>query len=364
MADTKCVCCGKAINFISGCNKLFEEDKETICSSCYSEFGPSYNAFKNTPPKVERFKVNYEAALREIKEAGFKPEAQKYLLEAAGRKYQQLLTAPRPAPKKAAPAPEPEFRPMRKPPKKQDATEENKKAGLQEHRGGAGEHGAAAEHRRAGEHRSAAEERRGAAGEHGRTADEHRRPVPEKPEKAEKEALKTGAAGTEAAKNEATKTEAAKTESAKAEAAKAEAEKNEAAKAEAAEELSRRQFLIRQEELLKARPAGFPMTTGGSLDGYVVMEYKGIVSGIGSAGLEKKEKLGEPLKLTPEDFERAKRTAVGILRKNAEDLGADGILGIKLDLQAAGTGFYVVAAGTAVKLAALSTFNAAPTSMK
>ena len=107
---TNCVCCGKALNFISGNNKLLESEEKAVCSSCFSEFGVSYNIFSKTAAP-EKLKMNYEAALRDIRDAGFKPDAQNYLLVAAEKRYREKTEELKNGPvkkKPAAPAPKPE----------------------------------------------------------------------------------------------------------------------------------------------------------------------------------------------------------------------------------------------------------------
>ncbi|MCF8272938.1 MAG: YbjQ family protein [Flavobacteriaceae bacterium] len=96
------------------------------------------------------------------------------------------------------------------------------------------------------------------------------------------------------------------------------------------------------------------LTTTNSIEGFKVIEYKGIVSGIGV--------LMQKLKLTfniekynasvADGIVKAKELALKHLEENAKQLNVNAIIGIKVDIELTASNYVTVSAtGTAVNIA-------------
>ncbi len=95
------------------------------------------------------------------------------------------------------------------------------------------------------------------------------------------------------------------------------------------------------------------LTTTNSIEGFKIVEYKGIVSGTSaelktafSFKTEKNMQMFETL------MDKAKEEAFKKLKQNATNLNANAIVGISLDIETeAGSYFFVSVIGTAVTVA-------------
>jgi uncharacterized protein YbjQ (UPF0145 family) len=96
------------------------------------------------------------------------------------------------------------------------------------------------------------------------------------------------------------------------------------------------------------------LTTTNSIEGFKVIEYKGIVSGIGV--------FMQKIKLTfniekynasvADGIVKAKELALNHLEENAKQLNVNAIIGIKIDIELTASNYITVSAtGTAVNIA-------------
>lgn len=95
------------------------------------------------------------------------------------------------------------------------------------------------------------------------------------------------------------------------------------------------------------------LTTTNSIEGYKIIEYKGIVSGT-SAELKTKFsfKTEKNMQLIEEFLNKAKEQAFQKLKANAINLKANAVVGITIDIETeAGSYFFVSVTGTAVLVA-------------
>jgi len=96
------------------------------------------------------------------------------------------------------------------------------------------------------------------------------------------------------------------------------------------------------------------LTTTNTLEGFKIIKYKGIVSGIG-VNLQK-QTLSFSIKkynlAIAEGMELAKDLAFKNLEKNANDLHVGAVVGIKVDIELTASNFVIVSiTGTAVNFA-------------
>jgi uncharacterized protein YbjQ (UPF0145 family) len=95
------------------------------------------------------------------------------------------------------------------------------------------------------------------------------------------------------------------------------------------------------------------LTTTNSIEGHKIQDYLGIVTGVStmmktsfSFKAEKNKKLFE------DSMNKAKEDAFQSLKSNAIKLGANAVVGIKLDMETeSGAYFFISITGTAVKVA-------------
>lgn len=95
------------------------------------------------------------------------------------------------------------------------------------------------------------------------------------------------------------------------------------------------------------------LTTTNSIEGFKIIEYKGIVTGT-SAELKTKFsfKTEKNMQMIEDIMNNAKEQAFQKLRANAKQLNANAVVGISLDIETeAGSYFFVSVTGTAVSVA-------------
>jgi uncharacterized protein YbjQ (UPF0145 family) len=95
------------------------------------------------------------------------------------------------------------------------------------------------------------------------------------------------------------------------------------------------------------------LTTTNSIEGFKIIEYKGIVTGTSS---ELKTKFSfkndKNMKIIEDLMNEAKEQAFQKLQTNAGKLNANAVIGISVDIEtASGSYFFVSVTGTAVKVA-------------
>lgn len=101
------------------------------------------------------------------------------------------------------------------------------------------------------------------------------------------------------------------------------------------------------------------ITTTGSIDGRQVREYLGVVSGQTVMGANVFRDIGAGIRDIiggraagyEKELDKARRVALEEMQQQAAGLGADAVVGVKVDYESIGTGrmLMVVASGTAVK---------------
>nr|WP_321245348.1 heavy metal-binding domain-containing protein [uncultured Psychroserpens sp.] len=95
------------------------------------------------------------------------------------------------------------------------------------------------------------------------------------------------------------------------------------------------------------------LTTTNSIEGFKIIEYKGIVSGTSSEIKTKFSfKTEKNMQIIDDLMSEAKEKAFQKLQTNASKLQANAIVGISVDIETeAGSYFFVSVTGTAVKVA-------------
>ncbi len=95
------------------------------------------------------------------------------------------------------------------------------------------------------------------------------------------------------------------------------------------------------------------LTTTNSIEGFKIVEYKGIVTGTSSEIKSKFSfKTEKNLKLINDVMNEAKESAFQDLQTNASKLNANAVVGINVDIETfSGSYFFVSVTGTAVKVA-------------
>ena len=95
------------------------------------------------------------------------------------------------------------------------------------------------------------------------------------------------------------------------------------------------------------------LTTTPSIEGQIIHEYLGIVTGVSSnIKTSFSFKTEKNLNIISDIIDKAKEEAFEKLKANALKLNADAVVGISLDLETeAGSYFFVSITGTAVKIA-------------
>ena len=95
------------------------------------------------------------------------------------------------------------------------------------------------------------------------------------------------------------------------------------------------------------------LTTTNSIEGFKIIEYKGIVSGTSSEMKTKFSfKTEKNMQIIDDLMSEAKEKAFQKLQANASKLQANAIVGISVDIETeAGSYFFVSVTGTAVKVA-------------
>jgi len=94
------------------------------------------------------------------------------------------------------------------------------------------------------------------------------------------------------------------------------------------------------------------LTTTNSIEGFKIIEYKGIVTGT-SLGLKMKFsfKTEKNKEITDDVINEAKEAAFQKLQTNASNLNANAIVGISVDIETVnGSHFYISVTGTAVSV--------------
>ena len=94
------------------------------------------------------------------------------------------------------------------------------------------------------------------------------------------------------------------------------------------------------------------LTTTNSVDNYKISEYKGIVTG---TSVDAKTKFSfkheKNLKITTDVVSKVQEEAFQQLKENAEELGANAVVGISIDFESPeGAYFYANVVGTAVSI--------------
>lgn len=95
------------------------------------------------------------------------------------------------------------------------------------------------------------------------------------------------------------------------------------------------------------------LTTTNSIEGFKIIEYKGLVSGT-SAEMKTKFsfKTEKNMKMVEDIMNEAKEQALQNMKANAQNLNANAVVGISLDIETeAGAYFFVSVTGTAVVVA-------------
>ena len=95
------------------------------------------------------------------------------------------------------------------------------------------------------------------------------------------------------------------------------------------------------------------LTTTNSIEGFKIIEYKGIVSGTSSELKTKFSfKTEKNMQMIDDLMNEAKEKAFQKMQTNASHLKANAVVGISLDIETeAGSYFFVVVTGTAVTVA-------------
>lgn len=94
------------------------------------------------------------------------------------------------------------------------------------------------------------------------------------------------------------------------------------------------------------------LTTTNSIEGHIIKDYLGIVTGV-STNLKKKYsfKTEKNLEISSSIIDEAKEEAFQNLKANAKQLGANAVVGITVDFEtSSGMYFFVSVTGTAVKV--------------
>lgn len=101
------------------------------------------------------------------------------------------------------------------------------------------------------------------------------------------------------------------------------------------------------------------VTTTGNVEGYSVTNYLGIVAGETILGINAFKDIAAGFRNIvggrsgkyEEELRKGRDTAILELQQRAQEMGADAVLGVKVDYETVGQGMLMVtAAGTAVKL--------------
>ena len=95
------------------------------------------------------------------------------------------------------------------------------------------------------------------------------------------------------------------------------------------------------------------LTTTNTIEGFKIIEYKGIVTGTSSDMKTKFSfKAQKNLEISSDVINKAQEEAFQQLKENAKLLNANAVVGIKMDLEnAQGSYFFVTVMGTAVSIA-------------
>lgn len=95
------------------------------------------------------------------------------------------------------------------------------------------------------------------------------------------------------------------------------------------------------------------LTTTNSIEGFKITEYKGIVTGTSSEVKTKFSfKSDKNMKMIEDIMNEAKEHAFQKLKINANNLNANAVVGISVDIETvSGSYFFVSVTGTAVKVA-------------
>jgi len=95
------------------------------------------------------------------------------------------------------------------------------------------------------------------------------------------------------------------------------------------------------------------LTTTNSIEGFKIIEYKGIVTGTSSENKSSFSfKIEKNLEIMSNTMNKAKESAFQDLKANAIKLNANAVVGIRVDIETFnGSYFFVSVTGTAVKVA-------------